>query len=154
MMPSTTTTTAAAAEQQQQQQQQREARRIMVALVKTATEGRVRVSGRVHTGGDRPEFVGTVFPADAEGDHIALEVTSRESFSAHFDGVTNDTLTVELNGEAIECEVDAWARDGAVRIHVNAVDPALSWFWMELYAAGMQAAASRARRTLAAPRRR
>jgi hypothetical protein len=121
-----------------------ERRRIMANLVKAAMEGRLRVNGRVHTGGARPEFVGTVFPPfemtpgadddDDVGHSMTLEITSLGRFTARLDGLSKETVLLEVDGVDVESDISSNSVDGGVWVHINAESADYAWLWLELYA--------------------
>jgi hypothetical protein len=134
------TTTAAFADAEAE-----ERRAIKACVVKAATEGRLRVTGRAHTGGTRPEFKGSVLGMDE-----VVVITSRDSFVARFDGTSIDAVKVTIAGAELECVVDAHTFDGGVWVRVGALADDYAWFWLELHAPVPPVPAHLPRRRMAA----
>ncbi len=146
MSSSTTTTTTTQPETEEQ-------RIIMRCLLRGATEGRLRVSGRVHTGGTRPSFAGAahMWPEPT------IRVSSGTSFLARITGLTSDKIVVKLGPalSPIACSVqyNTFGEDG-VWMRLDAEDQEeLHWFYLELYAPCSPPAAPALRETHAMVRR-
>ena len=106
----------------------------MRSLFRGATEGRLRVSGRVHTGGTRASFAG----AANGGAEPTLRVSSGTTFLARIAGLTPDQIVVQLGAlpsDKIQCTVqcNTFGHEG-VWVRLDAANQEeLHWFWLELY---------------------